>query len=310
MKADGESMTDAADPPLDKHARLTKLIAACNDAQVAQRDVLLALTRSGDPTEDWEDFRPTLRLLLGYILERGFAALRLMTMRHDFDAEILLRTFHEGAAKLMLIALTPETDRLEVLGEYWAGLGQVSDRKTAHRAGMAESVMPEGRSDSRDSLRVLQSRHFQRGEQALDRNERRRLEQKWSLPEVLKALDRRLKTERPEAVALLHIYGMASHLAHADSRALELTLDRSFRPPDERADLEASHVARMLSDIAMVGAFCTLLTAEAAGGEREELTPAMTKAQAVSADATVIIKEFEETQRGFNSSILLDAVPA
>ena len=295
---------DAEDPPLDKHARLTKLIAACNDAQVAQRDALLELTRSGDPTEDWEDFRPTLRLLLGYILERGFAALRLMTMRHDFDAEILLRTFHEGAAKLMLIALTPEADRAEVLDEYWAGLGQVADRKTAHRAGMAESVMPDEPSDSRDSLRALQSRRSQRGEQTLDRNERRRLEQKWSLPEVLKTLDRLLKTERPEAVALLHIYGMASHLAHADSRALELTLDRNFRPPEERADLEDSHVARMLSDIAMVGAFCTILTAEAAGKARDELTPLMAKAQAVASSSAVIRQEFEATQRHFNNSIL------
>lgn len=295
---------DAEDPPLDKHARLTKLIAACNDAQVVQRDALLELTRSGDPTEDWEDFRPTLRLLLGYILERGFAALRLMTMRHDFDAEILLRTFHEGAAKLMLIALTPEADRVEVLDEYWAGLGQVADRKTAHRAGMAESVMPDEPSDSRDSLRVLQSRHFQRGEQTLDRHERRRLEQKWSLPEVLKALDRLLKTERREAVALLHIYGMASHLAHADCRALELTLDRSFRPPEERANLEHAHVARMLSDIAMLGASCTLLTTEASGGRRDGLESMMAKARKVGAGAAMIIRAFDVTQREFNGSVL------
>lgn len=299
-------MTESAVPPFDKHARLTKLITGCNDAQVAQRDVLLKLTRSGDPTEDWEAFRPTLRLLLGYILERGFAAWRLMTMRHDFDAEILLRTFHEGSAKLMLIALTPETDRLQVLGEYWAGMGQISDRKTAHRAGLAESIAPEDRNDGRDALRVLQSRSFQRGEPTLDRVERRRLEQKWSLPEVLKALDRLLKAQRPEAVALLHIHGMASHLAHADCRALELGLDRSFRPPDERADLEHAHVARMLSDIAMVGAFCTLLTAEAAGLAREELAPAMDKARAVAADATVIINEFNASQHEFNKSFLGD----
>lgn len=299
-------MTNTSDPPVSKHARITSLIAACNDAQVAQRDVLLALTQSGNRNEDWQEFRPTLRLLLGYILERGFAALRLVTMSHDFDAEILLRTFHEGAAKLMLIALTPEADRPEVLGEYWSGLGQVADRKTAHRAGLAESVMPEGRSDSRDSLKVLQARRMQRGEQVLDRNERRRLEQRWSLPEVLNSLDRLLRTQRPEAVALLHIYGMASHLAHADSRALELRLDRSFRLPEERADLEDAHVARILSDIAMVGAFCTLLTAEAAGSPRDDLVPVMEKARAVSVDAAIIMSEFESTQREFNRSILGD----
>ncbi len=303
-------MTNTSDPPLDKHARITNLIAACNDAQVAQRDLLLALTRSGDRNEDWEDFRPTLRLLLGYILERGFAALRLVTMRHDFDAEILLRTFHEGAAKLMLMALTPEAGRCKVLEEYWSGLGQVSDRKTAHRAGLAESVIPEGRSDGRDSLKVLQTRRMQRGEQVLDRNERRRLEQKWSLPEVLNALDRLLKTQRPEAAALLHIYGMASHLAHADCRALELRLDRSFRLPEERADLEDAHVARILSDIAMVGAFCTLLTAEAAGNPRDDLNSVMAKARAVSAKAAVIMGEFELTQREFNRSILSAPLPA
>jgi len=301
-------MSNASDPPLDKHARITNLIADCNAAQVAQRNVLLALVESGDRNEDWEDFRPTLRLLLGYILERGFAALRLVMMRHDFDAEILLRTFHEGAAKLMLIALTPEAGRLKVLGEYWSGLGEVSDRKTAHRAGIAESVMPNGRSDSRDSLKVLQARRLQRGEQTLDRSERRRLEQRWSLPEVLDALDRLLKTQRPEAAALLHTYGMASHLAHADCRALELQLDRSFRLPEERADLEDAHVARMLSDIAMVGAFCTLLTAEAAGSAHDNLEPVMSKAQAVGADAAVIMSEFDSTQRGFNRSVLGDVV--
>gem|GEM_PF-1068556 len=299
-------MTSSPDPSLDKHARITRLIASCNDAQVVQRDLLLALTRSADRNEDWEDFRPTLRLLLGYILERGFAALRLITMRHDFDAEILLRTFHEGAAKLMLIALSPETNRFEVLGEYWAGLGEVSDRKTAHRARLAESVLPEDRSDSRDSLRVLQSRRFKRGEQTRDRNERRRLEQKWSLPEVLKALDHLLGTQRPEAVALLHIYGMASHLAHADCRALELGLDRSFRPPEDRANLEDAHVARMLSDIAMVGAFCTLLTAKAAGSARGDLDTVMAKAQAVGAEAAIIMSEFDATQREFNRSIIGD----
>jgi hypothetical protein len=299
-------VTNNSDPVTDKHARITNLIAACNDAQVAQRDVLSALTRSGDRNEDWEDYRPTLRLLLGYILERGFAALRLVTMRHDFDAEILLRTFHEGAAKLMLIALTPNADRLVVLGEYWSGLGQVSDRKTAHRAGMAESVVPEGHSDGRDTLKVLQTRRLKRGEQALDRNERRRLEQKWSLPEVLHALDRLLKTQRPEAAALLHIYGMASHLAHADSRALELHLDRSFRLPEERADLEDAHIARMLSDIAMVGAFCTLLTAEASGSDRGDLDLVIAKARAVGVDAAVITSEFNSTQREFNRSILGD----
>lgn len=296
-------MTNTSDPLPTDHSRITKLIVACNDAQVAQRDVLLALTQSADPDEDWEDFRPTLRLLLGYILERG-AALRLITMRHDFDAEILLRTLHEGAAKLMLIALTPEANRANVLGEYWSGLGEVSDRKMAYRAGLAESVTPEGRDGSRDSLRVLQGRRAQRGEQTLDRNERRRLEQRWSLPEVLATLDRLLRAKRPEAVALLHIYGMASHLAHADSRALELQLDRSFRHLKERADLEDAHCARMLSDIAAVGAFCTLLTAQAAGSVRDDLQPALAKAAKVGADAAAIIGDFDATQRSFNRSIL------
>lgn len=295
---------NTSDPLPTDQSRITKLIVDCNAAQVAQRDILVALTQSADPDEDWEDFQPTLRLLLGYILERGFAALRLITMRHDFDAEILLRTFHEGAAKLMLIALTPEADRANVLGEYWSGLGEVADRKMAHRAGLAESVASEDRDGSRDALRVLQRRCVQRGEQTLNRNERRRLEQRWSLPEVLTTLDRLLRVKRPEAVALLHVYGMASHLAHADSRALELQLDRSFRQLKERADLEDAHCARMLSDIATVGAFCTLLTAEAASGVRDGLEPALAKAAKVGADAAVIMGDFDATQRAFNRSIL------
>ncbi len=60
----------------------------------------------------------------------------------------------------------------------------------------------------------------------------------------------------------------------------------------------------MLSDIAAVGAFCTLLTAEAAGGVRDDLQPALAKAAKVGADAAVIIGDFDATQRSFNRSIL------
>lgn len=292
------SHSDAGPAP---HDRISHLLNACHEAQQAQRDVLVALTRDA-PQENWEAWRPTLRLLLSYILERGHAALRLIAMRQDFDAEILLRTFHEGAAKLMLIALTPEPSRPDILGEYWSALGEVSDRKTAHRAGLAEAVVPGSDADGRDTLRVLQSAQRTKAAKPLDRQERRRLQQKWSLPEVLRSLDHLLGSGKSEAAALLHMYGMSSHLAHADCRALELALDRHLRSPQERASLEDAHAARMISDVAQIGAYCTLLAAEHA--RLPDLERAAAAAKAVEDEASVIMGEFNASQRAFNQSIL------
>jgi hypothetical protein len=50
------------------------------------------------------------------------------------------------------------------------------------------------------------------------------------------------------AQSLLHNYGMASHLIHADQAALDLMSDRQLRQPHERQLLEAAHACRIFSD--------------------------------------------------------------
>ena len=87
---------------------------------------------------------------------------------------------------------------------------------------------------------------------------------------------------------------MLSGQAHAS--ATRSPSIRSMPIPGERADLEDAHAARILSDIAMVGAFWTLLTAGAACKGGGKLKSAMDQALAVQRNATIVMTKFDATQ--------------
>jgi hypothetical protein len=288
---------------------MNNLLQVTHAAQVAQRKILDELVEKSIPGQDWEEFEPTQRLLLGYLLDRGHAVLRLVAIRLDFDAEILLRTFYEVSAKIMLITFTPKGERPEMLKEYWTALGEVADRKTAYRAELAEAIVPPEKEDARNSLKLLQRKNIVRNNLSLNKAARKRLEQKWSFPEVLQRLDGLAGAKRAGATSLLHVYGMASHLAHADCRAMELYLDRMFRPADERIGLEDSHAARIMSDIAQVGAYCAVLAASGANlGAEENLQLVARTAKEVGTVASAVIDDFDATQRDFYQSMMGDGL--
>jgi len=84
----------------------------------------------------------------------------------------------------------------------------------------------------------------------MNRSERKKLKQKWSFSEIISSLDEGRADGVPTngMKTLLHLYGMQSHLSHADNKALDLVFDESTRPAQEQRIKRESHLVRLMSD--------------------------------------------------------------
>jgi hypothetical protein len=199
----------------------------------------------------------TLKNLFWYLSSRSQTVSFLISYGYSWDAEIILRSFYEAAAKIVFICFADEAEKLNLINEFWHELGPIGDRKSAHKAKFAEQIQKK-ESVSASIFAMLQdSRVFDfvvDGSKA----ERKRLEQKWSFSEIIESLERQATQGIPlkGIKSLLHIYGMASHLIHADKHAMDLMHDRATRPIEELKTLEASHAARIMTDQVSITWLC------------------------------------------------------
>ena len=247
----------------------------------------------------------TLCALLQYYMDRGDAVLSLLANRLDWDAEILLRTCYECASKILFIALSPQNERANLVWEFWIPLGEVSDRKTARKADFAERAASHTNEYVRDVFGTLRDPRMIRNRLGLNKKDRRSLEQKWSFSELIESLaDLPLGNKRLSDVrSLLHSYGMASHLAHADSTAMDLMADRALRDPGELRLLRDSHAARIASDLIVFGSFCIHVASAALGLRDLTLSDLGEQANEVSDMTSKIQDEFFTSQRTFYESM-------
>ncbi len=199
----------------------------------------------------------TLRNLFSYLGARCQAVSFLASHEYTWDAEIILRSFYETAAKIFFICLSEADEKLVLVDEFWNSLGQISDRRTARKAAFAESIFQKG-SVSSSIFAALQDGSVFNLEAEGNKFERKRIEKKWSFSEIIEHLNKNAPIGRPlnGIKALLHIYGMASHLAHADKNAMDLMHDRATREVNERQILEAGHLARIMSDQVSITWLC------------------------------------------------------
>ena len=252
----------------------------------------------------------TLSMLLRYYLDRGAAVLSLLEIRLDWDAEIVLRTCYECAVKILFIALNPRSDRESLVWEFWVPLGEAGDRKAARKASFAEKGISHTDEGARDALRLLRDPRMIRARLGLSKKTRRHLEQKWSFSELVEALtelhlgDQKLV----EARTLLHNYGMASHLAHADSKALDLMMDRTLRSSDELRALQDGHAARIASDLIGIGNFCIHAVFLAENTRDSPLRDLRRKAETILAIKTEIDRIFYDSQRSFYDNMRSEPV--
>ena len=208
-------------------------------------------------SENTSEVNATLKMLFWYLASRSQAVSFLASNGFGWDAEIVLRSFYETAAKILFICFADEAEKDNLVVEFWRGLGSIDDRRTARKANFAKNVFDAGDISNMTFALLEDGRLFDLNPEG-SRAERKRLEQKWSFSEILESLSKRnIGGESLSNIrALLHIYGMASHLIHADQAAMGLMSDRASRDSSERALLEESHICRIFSDQVNISWFC------------------------------------------------------
>lgn len=203
------------------------------------------------------DITPTLKMLFWYLSSRSQTVSFLVSCGYAWDAEIILRSFYDTAAKILLLCLSEAANKPMLIDEFWNKLGQINNRRTARKAEFAEKVFDQNRV-SASVFASLQDGEVFDLETEGSRRERKNLEQKWSFSGIVEQLSRCAPGGKSleKITSLLHIYGMASHLAHADNVAMDLMADRRLRDADELRIVEASHTSRIMTDQVSISWFC------------------------------------------------------
>lgn len=201
----------------------------------------------------------TLNQLFIYQAERSVTISYLVSSNYWWDAEIIMRAFYETHAKILFICLASENERQKLVEEFWGDLTNLNSRKRAYRAEAGINLI-KNQLDLQ-GLKVLDVFKNQKIFPINDGNKKNRklLEQKWSFAEMINTIETNTNDSFPiEGIsALKHIYGMQSHLIHADDTALDIMTDRRLRDPKELELLVASHVCRIWSDQISLWTFST-----------------------------------------------------
>ncbi|TKV76132.1 DUF5677 domain-containing protein [Rhizobium sp. AU243] len=240
---------------MTEQSPLRLLQEASLEAHAFIRDEVVGLfDRYGEKTPD---ITPTLKKLFAYLSSRNQAVSFLVSWGYSWDAEIILRSFYETAAKILLVCFAADEDKSVLMDEFWNRLGSINDRRRARKAEFSAQIMDADNVSSAIFDALKNERLFDLDAKG-NKAERKRLEQKWSFSEIIESLDGRVVGGEPLVgmKSILHVYGMCSHLAHADSTALDLMTDRALRPQDELQILEAGHISRILSDQVSLAWFC------------------------------------------------------
>lgn len=259
------------------------------------RDEVASLFRRHVPEPT--DLTQTLWMLFKYQSERSIAVSFLLSHGYPWDAEIILRSFYETTAKILLICFSSAEEQKILLAEFWEQLTHISHRKGSRKADFSRQFARK-RGDAFDEAVFavfLNEKLFPKG--PLSKEERRRLEHKWSFSEIIEALSKMELRDIPltDVRTIFHMYGVASHLAHADSTALDLMIDRQLRDEGERKLLEGAHASRIMTDQVSLGFF----SAEAL---RTTFQGVFDNRDALLSSMNSIFKKSDEVQKRFESS--------
>lgn len=225
----------------------------------AARDSIQQLLESHNVEGDLVDH--TLRRMMSYMSDRSQAISFLASTGYVWDAEIVLRTFYEVSAKIWFLCFSETDDREALVNEFWGTLADTHNHKKAHRAKAAAALAAQhGKGLDEAIFQKLTDAEFMGLDDDLNRKRRKEVERRWSFSEIIFFLSDKapLSPAMKHARSTLHMYGMQSHLVHADESALDLMLDRQLRKSDERLILARSHVTRILLDQASFWLFSNL----------------------------------------------------
>lgn len=204
---------------------------------------------------NYSDGTATMKNLTLYMSDRSQAVSALAQQDYLWDAEIVLRSFYECAARIWFLGFQPAAEREKLAKEFLTELDYSHNRKAAQKAAYANSLSRnyQNAGESRILEALQNEKIFHFGEH--NRKERKEIESRWSFYAILDSLGRRNEISIVELKSLLHMYGMMSHLIHADQKAIDLVVDEIARPADERRLLRAVHFQRIMSDLISIWTF-------------------------------------------------------
>jgi hypothetical protein len=237
----------------------------------------------------------TLKQLFWYLSSRTQAATFLVSWDFPWDAEIVLRSFYETGAKIVFICLAPPDQVAALIDEYWDALGSAGDKRRTRKAEFAETLFKENADSARIFSFLRKPSASRTTARTYSKAERKAIEQKWSFSEIIETLDRYF----PEAKSLLHGYGLASHLLHADPGALELMMDRALREPAELVLLRGTHACRIFSDLAWLNYLCAASLKKHLNGEFRDEPRMNALLEELEKQSKPIRERFARSQDGF-----------
>ncbi|BCH24106.1 hypothetical protein [Mesorhizobium sp. L-8-3] len=150
----------------------------------------------------------------------------LVNEKHQFDADIILKTLFDTAANILFICYVEEKDKPLLVSEFWNLPALIDETRVF-------GLNPE-----------------------MDEAERKRLQQKWSFAGIMESLEGRIVDGEPFRGMTAYLYVSCSHFADANNVALYLLADWGSRPPDELELLDVSHSSRILCDHVTLAWIC------------------------------------------------------
>lgn len=251
----------------------------------------------------------TLKRLFSYFSDRSQVISYLVSSNYVWDAEIILRSFYEVAAKIWFIALASHEDQEILIEEFWGKLGQSNSRKQARKAMLSSNVSARHGCETEQKIFDYLTRDDVFDFGTANKNARKTVEQKWSFSEIISYLSKNSPEDfnLTDANGLLHIYGIASHLIHGDESALNLMLDRKMRSVEEGVLLDCAQVARVFSDQTSLWTFSAIALRHHFDRKTEISTELFSKYLHVRDLTKPIHARFYETQKEFYDHVDQDS---
>ena len=193
--------------------------------------------------------------LLHFVGDRSQSVVLLIQDHRMWDAEIVMRSVVEATTKILYVCYSDDEERKERLREFWVDLEELNRLKQSERARTSVGQLRTHGLASEFTIKGIQPLVLPRDEEralaAKWSNRRNDLERKWTMPSMLRSIEKYIVNSGGIAVmqSALHNYGLSSQLIHANESGLWLLWDRNHRAPEEQFRLSVAHGCRLLGDM-------------------------------------------------------------
>ena len=278
---------------------------------VLYTDSIVEILESG--LSERQKLASTVQSIFRFVVDRQQAIILLIKSNAPWDSEILLRSAMEGVVRILFLCYCNADERSVRISEYWQGLAQDNSVRQSRKAqicinsrrNVPNSNLGNAEVDVFVGIKQASSKFSQRTEEK-SRKERQIISQKWSFTNIVTELDKFLSNKfnnAPLFEALLHNYGMSSHLIHVDESGIGLTEERFSRPIDEHEKLHIAHVCRLLSDLLSYFGLVAFALCDVTQIKRNLLETAVRKHDILTDQFKVFQCSFYDTQRDFYTNI-------